>query len=210
MIRVVLFGAPGSGKGTQADMIEATFGFKKISTGDLIRAEVKAGSAIGRQVKEILDRGDLVSDDIIVGLVKNRVKQADISAGYTLDGFPRTIEQAQALSKIEVDREVAVFLKVDGQEVTRRLMSRLTCKSCGAIFNKKAKPPRREGICDACGGVLEIRMDDNEETIRNRIEVYRKQTEPVIDYYRKSGSLYEVLASGSVDEIFSEIREVLA
>ncbi len=210
MVRVVLFGAPGSGKGTQADLIEEKFGFKKISTGDLIRAEVKDETQIGKTVKGILARGELVSDDIIIGMVKNRVKQKDIAAGYIMDGFPRTIDQARELSKLKVDFEVAIFLKVDEQVVIDRLTSRLTCKNCGAIFNVKNKPPQQEDICDVCGGVLETRMDDNEETIRNRIEVYKKQTGPVIDYYRELGTLYEIDAGIPVGKIFAAIQGILA
>lgn len=209
MLRIVLFGAPGSGKGTQGDLLEKKFGYKKISTGDLIRAEVKAESDIGKKVKAIMEKGELVSDETIIEMVKTRVKHNDITAGYTMDGFPRTLEQARALSKIPVDREIAVFLYVDEDAVVERLVSRLTCKNCGAIFNTKNKPPKKEGACDECGGQLERRKDDNEETIRNRIAVYRTQTEPAVKYYRENSTLYEVNATGTVEEIFSKLEEIV-
>lgn len=209
MVRIVLFGAPGSGKGTQGDLLEDKYDYKKISTGDLIRGEIKAGSEIGKKVTAITEKGELVSDDIIIEMVKNRVKQEDITVGYTMDGFPRTLDQAKALSKIPVEREIAIFLDVDEDAVVERLVSRLTCKSCGAIFNIKNKPPKKEGVCDECGGQLERRKDDNEETIRNRIAVYREQTEPAVNYYRENSTLFEVNASGTVAEIFAKIEEIV-
>ena len=209
MLRIVLFGAPGSGKGTQGDLLEEKFGYKKISTGDLIRAEVKAESGIGKRVKTIMEKGELVSDDIIIEMVKNRVKQDDITVGYTMDGFPRTLDQAKALSKIPVERETAIFLDVDEDAVVERLVSRLTCKNCGAIFNIKNKPPKKEGTCNECGGPLERRKDDNEETIRNRIAVYRTQTEPAVKYYRENSTFHEVNAAGTAEEIFSKLEEIV-
>lgn len=209
MVRIILFGAPGSGKGTQGDLLEERYGYKKVSTGDLVRAEVKAQSELGKTIKAIMDKGDLVSDDIIIKMVKNRVEQRDISTGYIMDGFPRTLDQAKELSQLGVDREIVIFLKVDEDAVVERLVSRLTCRNCGGIFNIKNKPPKREGICDECGGKLERRKDDNEETIRNRISVYKEQTEPVIGYYRNRGLLYEVDADRTVDEIFADIKRII-
>ena len=209
MDRVILFGAPGAGKGTQADFIEQSFGYRKISTGDLIRAEVKAGSEIGNKAKAIMDKGELVSDEIIIEMVRKRVNQEDINNGYTMDGFPRTLNQASELSKIQIDREIAIYLKVDENEVVQRLTSRLTCKDCGAIYNVKDKPPQKENTCDICEGELEKRMDDNEETIRNRIEVYTETTMPVIDFYKEKNILHEVNASNSMKNVFSEIKRIL-
>jgi len=209
MIRVVLFGAPGSGKGTQADLIEDRFGYKKISTGDLIRAEVATETTIGLKVKEILDRGELVSDEIIIQIVCNRVKQNDIFHGYTMDGFPRTLHQAMELSSIDVNREIAIFLNTDEATVIERLMGRLTCRNCGDIYNVKGKPPKKDGVCDTCSHNLITRDDDNEITIRKRFEVYRQQTEPVITYYRKNNSLHEINAGRAVNEIFSDIQGIL-
>ncbi len=209
MKRIVLFGAPGCGKGTQGDLVEEKFGYKKISTGDLVRAEIKSGSETGAQIKAIAEKGGLVSDDIIIGMVEKRVQQDDITDGYIMDGFPRTLDQAKALSNIDVENEIAIFLNVDEDAVVERLVSRLTCKNCGAIFNTKNKPPKKENTCDDCGGPLERRKDDNEETIRSRMAVYREQTEPVITYYREQGSLNEINANRPVQEIFNEIQGIL-
>lgn len=212
MVRVILLGAPGAGKGTQADAIEDKYGYKQISTGDLIRAEVSAKTKIGLEVKAIMEKGELVSDDIVIELLKNRLKQEDIIDGYIMDGFPRNRYQAEALSRMEVDREVVISLQVDEDVVTRRLLSRLTCSVCGAIFNLLTDTPKQAGKCDECGGTLIQRADDNEETIRNRIRVYKDKTQPVIDYYlekSQGGSFYQIDASKSMQEIFAEIEGVL-
>lgn len=209
MIRLIIFGAPGAGKGTQASLVEKRFGYVKISAGDLIRNEQKKESSIGKIVKEVTARGELISDEIIIELVKKRIKQKDIKKGYILDGFPRTIEQADALSEIEVEREVVILLNVDEKMVTDRLLSRLTCKKCNSIYNIKNSPPHQKGICDKCGGILEIRSDDNASSIKKRMEVYMKQTWPVINYYKNKKNLYEVEASDSIDLVFSEIENIL-
>lgn len=209
MDRIILFGAPGAGKGTQADLIEENYGYKKISAGDLIRAEVKSQSVIGKEVQEIIARGELVPDDIIVKMVKNRVEQDDIGNGYIMDGFPRTINQAHELSKIKTEREISIFLKVDEQFVADRLLSRWTCKNCEAIYHEKNKPPRKEGICDECAGILIKRTDDNLETISKRIQIYNQETLPVVNFYREKGNLHEVDSSRSIEEVFSNIEEIL-
>jgi len=210
MLRLVLFGAPGAGKGTQADLIEEKFGYLKISAGDLIRAEVASRSEIGRRVEDIVARGDLVPDEIIVTLIRDRVGRGDVEKGYIMDGFPRTLNQAEELSKIPVDREIAILLNVDGDEVSRRLLSRWTCRACGAIFNEDNRPPRQTGICDECGGELYRRSDDNIETIRNRIQVYDRETRPVTDYYQRKGVLTEVDSSGSIEDVFARIEKRLS
>jgi len=210
MVRVIIFGAPGAGKGTQADLIEEKFNFIKISTGDLIRAEIKAGTDIGLKVKEVLAKGELVPDDTIIQLLKRRLAQPDITSGYVLDGFPRTLDQARELSHLQVKDEKAIFLEVDADVMVARLLSRLTCKNCGAIYNTRNKPPRAAGTCDECGGLLETRLDDNPDTIRQRIAVYREQTEPVIAYYRQKGSIHEIDADGSAEGIFARIQGILS
>jgi len=213
MVRVILLGAPGAGKGTQAEAIENKYGYKQISTGDLIRAEVSAKTKIGLEVKAIMEKGELVSDDIVLELLKNRLKQKDIINGYIMDGFPRNRSQAEALSRIETGREVVISLQVNEDVVIRRLLSRLTCSACGAIFNLLSDTPKQAGKCDECGGTLIQRADDNEETIRNRIRVYKEKTQPVIDYYLEKGqegSFYQIDASKSVEEIFAEIEGVLS
>ena len=212
MVRVILLGAPGAGKGTQADAIEDKYGYKQISTGDLIRAEVSAKTEIGLKVKAIMEKGELVSDDIVLELLKNRLKQDDIVGGYIMDGFPRNRHQAEELSRMEADREVVIYLEVNEDVVIQRLLSRLTCSVCGAIFNLLSETPKQAGKCDECGGALIQRADDNEETVRNRIRVYKEQTQPVIDYYLEKGqegSFHQIDASKSADEIFTEIEGVL-
>lgn len=213
MLRVILFGAPGAGKGTQADLIEDKYDYKKISTGDLIRTEVRAQSKIGLEVKSIMEKGELVPDEIIIELLKSRLKQDDIVNGYIMDGFPRTRHQAVELSRMEADREVVIYLDVVNEDVVvKRLLSRLTCSGCGAIFNTFNNPPKQAGTCDECGAALIQRADDNEETIRNRISVYKEQTRPVIDYYLDKGGrsvVHQIDASKPVDEIFTAIEGVL-
>lgn len=209
MVRIILFGAPGAGKGTQADLLEDKYGYIKISAGDLIRAEVNTQSDIGQNVQEIITKGELVPDHLIINLVKNRIEKDDIVKGYIMDGFPRTINQAQELSKIKTDREISILLKVDVQYLTDRLLSRWTCKDCEAIYNEKNKPPRKQGICDICGGILIKRTDDNVETITKRIQIYNQETMPVIHFYREKGNLYEVDSSQAVNEVFSKIEEIL-
>jgi adenylate kinase len=210
MIRVILLGAPGAGKGTQADALEELYGYKQISTGDLIRAEVSAKTDIGLKVKATMEKGELVSDDIVLGLLKNRLQQDDIVGGYIMDGFPRNPHQAAELSGMKVDREVVIFLDVNEDVVVERLLSRLTCSNCGEIFNLLSNPPQQEGKCDECGGNLIRRSDDNEETIRNRIQVFRKKTQAVIDYYREKGSFHRIDASDSVADVLATIKGVLA
>lgn len=210
MKRIILFGAPGAGKGTQGDEIQDKYGYLKISTGDLIRAEVKAETETGKKVKDIIAKGELVADDIIVGLLKNRLQQDDIAAagGYIMDGFPRTRNQAEELSRMPADSEKAIYLLVDEDIVVVRLLYRLTC-ACGETFNSRTEPPKKEGICDECGRPLKKRTDDNEETIRNRIKVYKEQTEPAIDFYRAGGNLIEIPAEGSIENIFNKIEGVI-
>ena len=210
MKRIILFGAPGCGKGTQADILEKKYGYKKISTGDLIRAEVAAETDIGRRVKSIMEKGQLVPDETIIDILEKRLKQGNIKNGYIMDGFPRTKHQAEALSRMEAASETAIYLRIVHEDVVvKRLLSRLTCSQCGAIFNMENNPPKTPGVCDLCGGAIKQRADDNEQTVRSRINVYREQTEPVIDYYKNKGILHEVEASGSVEKVFEAIEEVL-
>lgn len=210
MKRIILFGAPGAGKGTQADEIQDKYGYVKISTGDLIRAEVKAETDTGKKVKDIIASGELVSDEIIIGLLKQRLGQKDIAAagGYIMDGFPRTPNQAAELSRMTVDEEKTIYLVVDEDVVVERLLYRLTC-ACGETFNSRTEPPKVEGICDECGGPLKKRTDDNEDTIRNRISVYKEETEPAIGFYRAGGNLTEIPAEGSIENIFKKIEGVI-
>ncbi len=210
MKRVILFGAPGSGKGTQAEAIEKRFGYVKVSTGDLIRAEVRMQSKIGLEVKATIDKGELIPDHVILGLLKKRLQKDDILNGYIVDGFPRTLAQAIELSQMKVDSEIAIYLKIGNESViVQRLLSRLTCPRCNAIFSMINNPPKVEGVCDSCGIALRQRTDDNAETIRNRISIYREQTKPVISYYREKGMLMEIDASLPVESVFKQIEEIL-
>jgi adenylate kinase len=210
MKRIILFGAPGCGKGTQADALEKQFGYKKISTGDLVRAEIAAQTPIGLEIKTLTEMGRLAPDKTILTLLKNRLAQGDLINGFTLDGFPRTLVQAEDLSRMTVDTETAIYLNIVNEDVVvGRLTSRLTCSQCGAIFNSVSSRPQKDGKCDLCGGPVRQRADDNEETVRRRINVYREQTQPVIDYYKRLGKLHEVDASGTVEQVTAAIVRVL-
>ncbi len=202
MKRVILFGAPGAGKGTQAEIIRTRLGYVKISTGELIRAEVKSGSAIGLEVRSVIDQGELVPDEIMIDMVKKRLAQADIQTGYILDGFPRTPAQARALEMIPVDHEFVFYMKVgDPEKVVGRAATRLTCTRCGVTFSQLSKQPKLEGICDNCGGELIRRSDDQADTIRQRILIYRRETKPVIDFFRQRGTLIDIDASKDIETV---------
>ncbi len=209
MKRIILFGAPGSGKGTQAEKIEREFSYVKISTGDLIRAEVAKKSIIGEKIKEFSVKGLLVPDEIIIEMVKNRVSSDDMTDGYILDGFPRTLDQVKGLSSVQADKEIAILLKVDEDIVVKRVLSRVSCGTCGEIYNTISQIPNKANICNRCGGDLTRRSDDTEEIIKKRIIVYRDETLPVINYYRGKGNLHELDASKDIDEVWKEMRELV-
>ena len=212
-MRIVLIGAPGGGKGTQAKLLVDKYNIPQISTGDLLRAAVKAGSPLGRKAKQAMDNGQLVSDDIVLGMIKERLAENDAQNGFILDGFPRNIPQAEALDNLldEVDKplQAALLIDVEFNILMQRLTGRRTCGSCGQMFNIHTSPPRIEGRCDKCGGSLEHRADDNEETIGNRLGVYEAETAPLVDYFRKQGKLRTVRGVGEVDSIFAAIQRVL-
>ena len=212
-MRIVLIGAPGGGKGTQAKLLVDKYNIPQISTGDLLRAAVKAGSPLGRKAKQAMDNGLLVSDDIVLGMIKERLAENDAQNGFILDGFPRNIPQAEALDNLldEVDKplQAALLIDVEFSILMQRLTGRRTCGSCGQMFNIHTSPPRIEGRCDKCGGGLEHRADDNEETIGNRLGVYEAETAPLVDYFRKQGKLRTVRGVGEVDSIFAAIQRVL-
>ncbi len=210
MTRLILFGAPGSGKGTIADLLHQEFGYAKLSTGDMIREEVRRESAIGCQAQALMERGELVSDELVIAMLQSRLTQADARQGYILDGFPRTLPQARSLSNLAVDREMAVFLDVSETEVEERLTGRLVCVGCGAIYNRRNKPPRRQGVCDVCGAKLEQRADDQPQTIRQRLRVYLRQTRPVIEYYRQQGHLQHVDGAGDAAAVYARVKGLLS
>jgi len=206
--RVVLLGAPGAGKGTQAKMLIEKFKIPQISTGDILRKAVADGTPLGKEAKVIMDSGGLVSDKIVLGLVEERLKQPDCKNGFILDGFPRNTAQAEALDKIltasGMPLTVALNIDVDLNDLLKRLTGRRTCKSCQQMFNIYFSAPKQSGICDKCGGALFQRDDDKEETIKKRLDVYQKQTAPLIDYYSKKKIMKTVMGVGSIDDIFKK------
>jgi len=210
---LVFLGAPGAGKGTQAKRLVEKYGIPQISTGDLLRAAVAAGTALGKEAKSYMDRGELVPDSVVLGMVKERLSQDDCKKGFILDGFPRNVAQAESLDKMLAEMnmplDIALNLDVPFDDLMKRLTGRRTCKSCGQMYNVYYSPSKVEGKCDKCGGELFQRDDDKEETIKKRLDVYRAQTEPLIDYYSKKGILKSVSGTGSIDEIFNSICAIL-
>jgi len=212
-MRLVLLGAPGAGKGTQAKKLIEKYGMPQISTGDLLRAAVSAGTPLGKEAKSVMDKGELVPDRIVLGMVEERLKQDDCKKGYILDGFPRNTAQAEALDKmlaaLNMSLSAALSVDVPFDDLMKRLTGRRTCKACGQMYNMYFKPPAKEGTCDKCSGELFQRDDDKEATIKKRLEVYNAQTAPLIDYYGKKGILKTVSGTGNIDDIFKKVCEVL-
>ena len=211
--RVVLLGAPGAGKGTQAKMLIDKYKIPQISTGDILRKAVADGTPLGKEAKVIMDQGGLVSDKIVLGLVEERLKQPDCKNGFILDGFPRNTVQAESLDKMlagmNLPLTVALNIDVDLNDLLKRLTGRRTCKNCGQMYNIYFSPPKKEGVCDKCGGPLFQRDDDREETIKKRLDVYQKQTAPLIDYYSRKNIMKTVMGVGSIEEIFKKAVEAI-
>lgn len=209
-MRLILLGAPGAGKGTVAKMLTAVDGSVQISTGDILRAAVKEGTELGKRAEAAMKAGDLVSDDLIMGIMGERLQQADCQSGFLLDGFPRTIPQAEALKvllgKLDIELDAAVNLDVPRDVILDRLTTRRTCVDCGAIYNVKSMPPKVEGVCDKCGGKVVQRDDETTEAISNRLDVYNEKTAPLVDFYQKEGLLLDVNATSS-DAVVAAIRE---
>jgi adenylate kinase len=212
-MRIVLLGAPGSGKGTQSKLLSHKYKTPQISTGDLLRAAVTADTPLGRQAKSAMDAGRLVSDDIVLAMIKERLSERDAKRGFILDGFPRNIPQAEALDSVleEVGQpiQVGLLIEVEFDALMERLTGRRTCESCGQVYNIYTSPSRMDDRCDKCGGNLRHRADDNEQTIINRLRVYEAQTSPVVEYYRNQGKLQTVQGVGEIDDIFRAIVKVL-
>ena len=214
-MRIVLLGGPGSGKGTQAKMLTDVYGIPQISTGDIFRAALKEGTPMGLKAKTFMDKGELVPDDVVVGVVEERLTKPDLDKGYMLDGFPRTIPQAEALDKMLDSQgqslDHAVLVDVPDEELIKRLTGRRTCRNsdCGKMYHVMFNPPKKEGICDACGSELYQRDDDSEATCRERLTVYAQQTAPLVDYYDKKSLLRKVKGVGPIDDIFSTIKKIL-
>ena len=209
-MRVAFLGPPGAGKGTQARDLAQEWGALHLATGDMLREAVAAGSPLGREAKSYMDQGTLVPDDVIIRMMAERLGAADAGRGFILDGFPRTIAQAEALARLLKDLgqtlDTVVYFDVSEPELLRRLTGRRVCRACGHSYHVTSNPPKRAGVCDACGGELYQRDDDGEATVRNRLEVYRRQTAPLLDYYRQRNLLVTVSGEGPVVTIRDAIR----
>jgi len=213
-MNLILLGPPGAGKGTQAKGLEEQRGLKQLSTGEMLRAAVAAGSDIGKKAKAIMDRGDLVSDDIVVSIIADRLDQPDVKKGFILDGFPRNAAQAEALDsmlkskKLKID--AVIEMKVDDEALIERITGRYSCAKCGRGYHDRFERPKKEDTCDVCGSHDFIRRpDDNEATVRGRLEVYNKQTAPLIDYYGKNGNLRTIDGMADIPDVRRQIEEVL-
>jgi adenylate kinase len=208
-MRIVLLGAPGAGKGTQAKKLIEKYSMPQISTGDLLRAAVKEGTKLGIEAKGFMDRGELVPDAVVLGMVEERLKKDDCKKGFILDGFPRNTAQAKALDDmlktLGMPIDAALSVDVPFEDLMKRLTGRRTCKECGQMYNVYFSPASKEGICDKCGAALYQRDDDREETIKKRLDVYNVQTAPLMDYYKSKGILKSVSGTGSIDEIFGRV-----
>ncbi|MBI4453644.1 adenylate kinase [Candidatus Woesearchaeota archaeon] len=210
---LILLGPPGSGKGTQSKRLMEKYNLPQISTGDILRAEVGKGTELGRRAKAVMDSGKLVSDDIILGIIKNRVEEPDCKKGFIFDGFPRTIPQAEGLKELLKQKRLKITkvlnIHLDDEIVVQRLGGRWTCTKCGAIFHASTNPPKKKGRCDKCNGELYQRDDQKESAVKERLNVYKKQTEPLINFYKKEKLLVDIDGTPSIDEIFKEITELL-
>ena len=212
-MRLVLLGPPGAGKGTQARTLVKEFGIPQISSGDLLRAAVRDGTALGLEAKRYMDRGELAPDDLVVRMIEQRLAEPDAKTGWILDGFPRSLGQAQALGAmlkrggIAIDRVIAIIVPED--ELVQRLSGRRTCRNCGGMYHVEFEPPKKPGVCDKCGGELYQREDDTEKTVRNRFRVYHQSTQPLLDYYGKAGILAQIDGLGAPDEVGQRITKAL-
>ena len=212
-MKIIMLGAPGAGKGTQAKMIADKYSIPHISTGDIFRANIKNGTELGKKAKEYMDQGLLVPDELTVDLVIDRVAQEDCKNGYVLDGFPRTIPQAEvleeALDKLGDKIDYAIDVEVPDENIIRRMGGRRACTSCGATYHIEHVPPKKEGICDTCGQELVLRDDDKPETVKNRLRVYQEQTQPLLDFYSAKGVLRSVDGTQDMQDVFKAITEIL-
>ena len=199
-MKLILLGAPGAGKGTQAEIISEKYNIPTISTGNIIRAALKNGTEMGLKAKSYIDAGNLVPDDVVIGIIKERLAESDCENGYILDGFPRTIPQAEALDDLGFDIDAALSIEVADQEIVKRMSGRRVCEKCGASYHTEFKKPAKEGICNVCGANLVIRKDDEPETVKNRLNVYHEQTEPLKDYYKSCGKLLTVEGQDKVED----------
>ena len=213
ILKIIMLGAPGAGKGTQAKKIAAKYSIPHISTGDIFRANIKNNTELGQKAKTYMDKGELVPDALVVDLIMDRIKEADCANGYVLDGFPRTIPQAEALDKaLNAQGEAvdfAINVEVPDENIINRMSGRRACVGCGATYHIQFNPTKVEGVCDACGEKLILRDDDKPETVKNRLSVYHEQTQPLIDYYAKKNVLAEVDGTKDMEDVFDAIVEIL-
>lgn len=212
--RIIFMGPPGGGKGTQAQRLEDTFGIKQLSTGDMLRAAVAAGTELGKQAKAVMDAGQLVSDDLMIGLISERVDQPDCANGFILDGFPRTIPQAEALEKLMADKgmplDAVIELRVPDELLVERITGRFACAKCGRGYHDTYQRPKVEGVCDACGSTeFKRRADDNAETVVSRLEAYHRQTAPVLAHFEKTGKVRVVDGTKDIDQVTADLVSIL-
>ena len=208
-MKLILLGAPGAGKGTQAEIIASKLSIPTISTGNILREAIRNGTKTGLEAKRDMDEGKLVPDDVVIGIVADRVAQPDCAGGYILDGIPRTIPQAQALEDRGIHFDHVISIEIADEVIEKRMTGRRVCSNCGASYHVVANPPKAEGVCDSCGGALTIRKDDAPETVRNRLSVFHKETEPLKEFYQKLGKLQLVDGNQAIEKATSAIMEVL-
>lgn len=208
-MKLILLGAPGAGKGTQAEIISEKYNIPTVSTGNIIRAALKNGTEMGIKAKSYIDAGELVPDNVVIGIIKERLSEPDCKKGYILDGFPRTIPQAVALDDMGFVIDAALSIEVADSEIVKRMSGRRVCEKCGASYHTEYKKPDVEGVCNICGGSLVIRKDDEPETVKNRLNVYHEQTEPLKDFYKSCGKLIEVQGQDEVKDTTRLVLEAL-
>ncbi len=208
-MKLVLIGCPGAGKGTQAKMLSKKYDIAHISTGDLLREQIKKGTELGKKVSEIINAGGLVSDDIVSAMLAERIKADDCKKGYILDGYPRNVSQAEGLDSIVGSLDKVICFDVDDETIVDRMSGRRSCPKCGKMYHLKYNPPKSEGVCDDCEETLIQRADDNEETVLNRLKVYHETTAPVIDFYENKGILMRTNGVGDINEIFNNVTKAL-
>ena len=214
-MNIILLGPPGAGKGTQAKRIEEAKGLVQLSTGDMLRAAVAAGTEVGLKAKEVMASGGLVSDDLVIGIISDRIDEDDVQGGFILDGFPRTVAQAEALDRLLAEKnknlDVVIEMQVEDEPLIKRITGRFTCGKCGEGYHDEFKKPAKEGVCDKCGASdFQRRADDNEETVRSRLVAYHEQTAPLVDYYKKTGKLKSVDGMMAIDEVTEKMLELLS
>ena len=208
-MRLILLGAPGAGKGTQAEILSRLLEVPTISTGNILRAAMKAGTEVGLKAKSYVESGKLVPDEVIIGIIQERLREPDCANGYILDGVPRTIPQAQAMEEMGVEVDRALSIEIADEVIIERMAGRRTCKDCSTTFHIVANPPKKEGVCDVCGGELTIRKDDAPETVKNRLTTYHRETEPLKAFYAERGKLREVQNQPGIEATTAAIRQCL-